>query len=522
MPTSFDVAWGCLAHDDMRERGVMRARALGISPHTNVDPSTGLLTFVGVLVLCTLLGCRQPEANQANAHKDGDRQTSSARQTAHERQNTAERSRPSSEQESASLVRVVTPIPLDSMPAPDTICGHAIAFVGWRQDLEDDSERLFFFDPADNGLEIGRHENRWGADPAESPVYFGKRRPAVILEPAGAFTVCGAVTMIPRGDATTSEPVDSIADVMPDLSQVLGDKWPGLCGPTSAADVIYAIGSRRKALVDGLPRGPSREADAAAIQLIIGGAPAVDALSLAGRMGLRKDGAGVTNNGIRDGLAEWLDHRDPGAWVVELDWFDDQEKTPELQREFFQRLAASVRSGGGAILCLWPGNEFTDDSTAKAADVVDASRAATRSHTASGGIGPSGEASGNEGTAVSSSGDADDEGSSAAGTQPGSTAGQQAHGKGRGFSGSKADARAVEASLQKGLQFITRAQDAKAKGDNAKALHDFGEAISVLRPHAASDSNCRNALARAVEQATALGGDFPQQNTSPSGPTSFE
>ncbi|MFM8633922.1 MAG: hypothetical protein ACKOEX_03780, partial [Planctomycetia bacterium] len=171
------------------------------------------------------------------------------------------------------------------MPAPDTICGHAIAFVGWRQDLEDDSERLFFFDPADNGLEIGRHENRWGADPAESPVYFGKRRPAVILEPAGAFTVCGAVTMIPRGDATTSEPVDSIADVMPDLSQVLGDKWPGLCGPTSAADVIYAIGSRRKALVDGLHRGPSREADAAAIQLIIGGAPAVDALSLAGRMG---------------------------------------------------------------------------------------------------------------------------------------------------------------------------------------------------------------------------------------------
>jgi hypothetical protein len=216
----------------------------------------------------------------------------------------------------------------------------------------------------------------WDAKPREIPIYFGTRRPNVVLLPAGAFTVNGAVLIRPTTGAASNaaRKEDTTADGMPDLSQDINPAWVGLCGSTSGANVLYCMAQRKSGVLPDFPLGPSADADEGVVRLLTGKAKEVLPRSLAGRMGTSQAGDGATNTGMREGMESWLNEHDSGSWTVTLDWFDDAEKSREQQRDFFARLADAVRNGGGAILCLWPGTEFSNapvgesDSTQSSGD----------------------------------------------------------------------------------------------------------------------------------------------------------
>jgi hypothetical protein len=515
------------------------------------------LCLVGLLI-----GCQQPRPKQTESEKNKTVNKETAREPPPVKMERAQK--PPAENKNAT--RAGAPPPRSGIPAPENMCGHTIAFAGWRTGLEENAERLLFFDPGDNALEVGSHIHRWNAEPGDSPVYFGRRRPTIVLDPAGAFTICGAVVMTPIGDAKAAEPVESIADTMPDLSQALGEAWPGLCGPTSAADIIYAVGSRRKSLLEDLSRGPSPQANEEASRLIVGLENKIDDRSLAFRMGLEGDGKGVTNTGMRLGLSAWLSDRDPGAWNVDLDWLDDQEKAPESLSRFFRRLEAASRSGGGVILCLWPGSEFADASTDEAEAAQQHAAAAAAAASGKNGKGGSGTTSapfsreGQKGNVRSRKTESDG-GQAANSDQAGVTgeegglpgtdgepqasrtrpvtpeqqspvtgipadAEQQAtssdNASSKVFLGRKADPKTVERALQKGLQAIQRAERSKNKGDNAGAIRAAGDAISILRPYAAGNMKCRQALSEAAAIAVALDSAVPQHTPASHSATSFE
>jgi hypothetical protein len=259
-----------------------------------------------------------------------------------------------------------------------------VAFAGWKPSKDGSRDVVLLNDPGDNATE-GRTLHGWDAKPRELPVHFGRRRPTIILLPAGAFTITGAV-VVTAADADKSappqlEPVTAVG--MPDLSQDMNPAWIGLCGSTSGANILFYMGQQNPNVLRGFLRGPSSEADAGVVKLIVGDCARIQPDSLAGRMGTSEDGDGATNIGMRAGMASWLDEHDEGRWAASLDWFDDQERSREQQREFFARLAATVRSGGGAILCLWPGTEYSDsavgedESNAAAADRGDSEDTST-------------------------------------------------------------------------------------------------------------------------------------------------
>lgn len=257
----------------------------------------------------------------------------------------------------------------EDRPARTTRCGHAVAFAGWRPDETGVRDMLLICDPGDNW--IAKVGHAWAGKPREVPVHLGRQRPSVVLDSAEAFTVTGAVIVSPQG-GKPDRPwmADITATAMPDLSQDFSSAWPGLCGPTSAADVLFSIGSRKAGILSGFDRGPGKAADEGVARLITGGDTRIAADSLAGRMGVGQAGIGATNEGMRRGFASWLDAAEPGEWQVSLDWFDDApgERDRAEQRAFFGRLAAAVDAGGGAIVCLWPGTEFTDAPIGTASD----------------------------------------------------------------------------------------------------------------------------------------------------------
>ena len=269
-------------------------------------------------------------------------------------------------------------------PSRTARSGHAVAFAGWKPSKDGSRDVILVCDPGDNAIE-GRTLHGWDAKPRELPVYFGRQRPNIILLPAGAFTITGGV-VINAANADKSpppqpEPVTAVG--MPDLSQDVNPAWIGLCGSTSGANILFYMGQQNPKVLRGFLRGPSNEADAGVVKLIAGDRAQIQPDSLAGRMGTSEDGSGATNIGMRAGMESWLDEHDEGRWSASLDWFDDQERSREQQREFFSRLAAAVRGGGGAILCLWPGTEYSDsavgedESTASAADRGDSENTST-------------------------------------------------------------------------------------------------------------------------------------------------
>lgn len=254
---------------------------------------------------------------------------------------------------------------LPRRPAPSAICGHAVAFAGWKPSADGIRDVVLVFDPGDNRLEERLHV--WNGKPREVPLHFGTRRPTLVLLPAGAFTVTGAVVIAPAGRGQMPPRLQfTIASGMPDLSQDFDSRWPGLCGPTAAADIFYSMHARGRPVLVGFGRGPGVDADDAVERLVVGGRGGIAGESLAGRMGIGPSGDGATNKGLQDGCLSWLGEHDPDGWAVELEWLDDALKTADEQRLFFGRLAAALDAGGGAIVCLWPGSEFSDAAAGEA------------------------------------------------------------------------------------------------------------------------------------------------------------
>jgi hypothetical protein len=254
---------------------------------------------------------------------------------------------------------------LPGRPAPTAVCGHAVAFAGWKPSADGTSDLLRLLDPGDNRLEELGHV--WEGRAREVPLHYGRRRPSVVLLPGGAFTVTGAVVIVPAGSEEFPPRIEAtVVSGMPDLSQDFNPRWPGLCGPTAAADTFYAIHARGRPVLQGFARGS--RSDAAAERLIAGGWGEITAESLAGRMGIGPEGNGATNVGLRDGCHSWLVEQAPDAWKVELLWLDDDVRDSGRQRAFVGRLATALSAGGGAILCLWPGTEFSDAAAGEADD----------------------------------------------------------------------------------------------------------------------------------------------------------
>jgi hypothetical protein len=328
--------------------------------------------------------------------------------------------------------------------------------AGWRGGAAT-GDAVLICDPADNAI-TGGGGHDWRPHPRALPVHYGRRRPSVVLLPSAPFTVTGAVVVTSRRGAKPHAG-NATAERMPDLTQHFDERDQGLCGPTSAADVLFAMATRAPAVLPQAERGPSERADAAVQMLVAGAATAKtrDPASLAGRMGIPIGGAGGTNQGIRDGIDAWLAEVEPGTWQVSLDWFDDTEKPRSTQAAFFQRLAAAIEGGGGAILCMWPGSEFADGAVAEPAAREPTARAAATEPAAAESQAPA--------TAVP------------ANALPG-----------RPTARSAADAaRDARRALERGRRQL-------ANGDAFEALERVGEAIEAVRLHAPSDADCQAQL----------------------------
>ncbi len=357
------------------------------SPIPEQSTTLVLAMRVGLLVSVCLLSCAcsrkaEPPDKQTESNLSRPSQTIDAETQKPKPQSPSSNER-SPEPAPQQIANPARPKPTGK-PSPASRSGHAVAFAGWKPSKDGSRDVVLLCDPGDNAME-GRTLHGWDAKPRELPVYFGRRRPSIVLLPAGAFTITGAV-VVAAGDAekpspTQYEPVT--AEGMPDLSQDLNPAWSGLCGSTSGANILFYMGQQNPNVLRGFLRGPSEEADAGVVKLIVGDRERIHPDSLAGRMGTSEDGSGATNIGMRAGMESWLNAHDEGRWSANLDWFDDQERSREQQREFISRLAATVRGGGGAILCLWPGTEYSDsavgedESTASAADRGDSEDAST-------------------------------------------------------------------------------------------------------------------------------------------------
>lgn len=302
---------------------------------------------------------RQPEPQEARSTAQTPKPEADAPESARKPQGSAP-STQGADTPSQGPLNPVRPKPAGK-PSPATRSGHAVAFAGWRPSKDGTRDVILLCDPGDNAIE-GRTLHGWNAKPRELPVYFGRRRPNIVLLPAGVFTITGAV-LITAAEASTATQADyepATATGMPDLSQDLNPTWRGLCGATSGANVLFYMAQNNPEVLGGRPRGPSDEADEGVMSLIVGDRERIRSDSLAGRMGTSEDGSGANNVGLCEGMDSWLAEHDEGGWSATLDWFDDDEKTRKQQQDFFARLASAVRGGGGAILCLWPGTEYSD------------------------------------------------------------------------------------------------------------------------------------------------------------------
>lgn len=348
--------------------------------------------------------------------------------------------------------------------------------AGWRGG-DAPGDAILVCDPADNGV-AGAGEHDWQPHPRVLPVHYGRRRPSVVLLPSAPFTITGAIVVASRS-VVKPRVDDATAEGMPDLTQHFDARDPGLCGPTSAADVLFAMAGRAPAVLPRAERGPSDRADAAVKKLIAGAATANtrDPASLAGRMGVAIGGAGATNQGIRDGIDAWLTEVEPGAWQVTLDWFDDAEKPRSAQRSFFHRLAAAIDGGGGVILCMWPGSEFADGAVAEPAARAPIAREPVPDPVE---FEPQTPA-----TAVP------------ANALPG-----------------RPTARSAAEAARDARRALERARRQLADGEAFEALEQVGAAIEAVRLHAPSDADCRAQL----DAARALAVEAESRAGRPRGP----
>jgi hypothetical protein len=270
--------------------------------------------------------------------------------------------------------------PASSRPSRRNPVGHAIALASIRGVNTERQLQITVMDPADNETakrdeaEIDRtfsppHHN-WLPIPYRLNVRWGRQRPAIELREGRFFTIVGAVLIQPAA-AAPRPTFNASAQRMPDLSQNLRPEWPGLCGASAAADVLYQIGHGDPAIITGYTFGPAATVDRNADRLIAGvsaalgqpkeSLPAIAADSLAGRMGNRQ-GTGATALGILTGLRSWIKNHGGDAWRADLAFLDDAlgEQSPAEQQAWFGQLGSAIASGGGCLLLLCEGADWAD------------------------------------------------------------------------------------------------------------------------------------------------------------------
>jgi hypothetical protein len=377
-----------------------------------------------------------------------------------------------------------------------------VAFAGWRPAADDARNEILVCDPGDNVLE-GRAKHGWEAIPRQIPLRFGNRRPNVVLLPAGTFTITGAVLVRPAGSSSAASLGKAVtATGMPDLSQNMNPAWEGLCGPTSASNLLFFMAQRQAGILPAFPRGPSVAADDGVIRLVTGGLTEILPASLAGRMGVSQAGAGATNIGIRDGLESWLRDHDAERWTVELDWFDDAEKTPAQQKEFFGRLAQAVADDGGAVLCLWPGTEFTDAAIDESAAPENAGNVAAGDDSSRSPAETPQEAS--RGAPAGTAADAEF-------PSPPTTAAAPPALPGRAGTG-PSPRQAVEQARVR----VREARTHLARNEPKQAFDSAAQAVSVLQRHGADTKEAAEVLADALAVCQELEGRLPRSRRGPS------
>ena len=382
------------------------------------------------------------------------------------------------------------------LPSPAAECGHAIAFAGFSTTAEGDgSGSLLYCDPGDNVLAGMGH--RWEVRPSASPVICGTRRPTVVLAAAGAFTVMGAAVISPLPPAESPGAIQPPDPWMPDLSQNIDGKQNALCGPTSAADVFYAIAGRRPQVLAGYQRGPALESDEDVRRLLLGAQPGKPVACLAACMQMTEDTKGTTPKALVEGMESWLHDADPGGWTSTLQWLDDSVRAEQEQLRFFQTLAATQRRGGGAVLLLWPGSEFADGSVADA----EATEAQTSRRPPNGA-----SAEGSERNAA----DGPDS------TRPNVDAARhaspdpRANAGGRGFSGAAASPEEIAKAAKSARAALEAAKSAVNKGRWEQASEALKNAMEAAAPYASQSEQCLQILDEANELAERLNQSRPR------------
>lgn len=380
-------------------------------------------------------------------------------------------------------------------PSPTAECGHVVAFAGFSTTVDgDNGGTLLYCDPGDNILAGTGH--LWEVNPGGSPVICGTRRPTIVLAGAGAFTVMGAVFVSPLTAAESSEVIVAPDPWMPDLSQSLDGKVNALCGPTSAADVLYAIAGRRPQVLAGYRRGPAPEADGEVRRLLIGSHPGKEVGGLAAIMQIRGEKDGTTPITLVAGMESWLEDSDPGAWTSALLWLDDEPRPKQEQLRFLQTLAAVQRRGGGAVLFLWPGSEFADGSVADA----EAAEGQAKEHPSS----PTGRASGDGEVAnVPDAANSREPAGRKTASKPPRIPG------GRGFSGAAASPENIAKAAKTAEAALEAAKSAINGGRWDQAAAALKKAMEAAGPHASVSEGCLEILDEANALAERLNRSRP-------------
>ena len=344
-----------------------------------MTPNRFAQTGSGVLVVCTIClilaaGCSNPLHNQSAQNKQSS-ETKSQTPTATTK-NKSDTPSPLNKTEKSA----------DSPSAPSRTqpVGHAVAMAGLHLNKKQKDSVFLINDPGDNPsvtikpdgvanktIPLSRGSHNWLSQPRECKISFGDSRPAINLADSNPYTIVGAVIVRPSDAIVQPRPGPVQAHRMPDLSQDIRADWLGLCAATSAADVLYYAGRRDARLLDGKVVGPAPNANLEADLLIAGqgvdqgdnnpeSSRLTEANSLAFMMN-NKEGNGSTAVDIAKGLREWIKVHATGDWRVDIDFLEGSADTNTLkaQSKHLQEWAGAIADGGGCVILLWPGNQWS-------------------------------------------------------------------------------------------------------------------------------------------------------------------
>ena len=343
----------------------------------NSSPQISCNVFVFCAICVTLVtGCNKSSPNQSAQKRQASEtksQTSTASTTKQQPSAPSPFNNPDKNAGSPSAPSRTQPV------------GHAVAMAGLQLNKKQKDSVFFINDPGDNpsvtikpdgvakkAIPLSRGSHSWLSQPRECKISFGDSRPIISLADSNPYTIVGAVVVRPSGAIVQPRTVPVQAHRMPDLSQHIRAEWPGLCAATSAADVLYYAGRRDARLLDDKVIGPAPNANSEADLLIAGqgddqddhnpeNSRLTEANSLAFMMN-NKEGNGSAAVDIAQGLREWIKVHAAGDWRVDIDFLDGSADTNTLkaQTKHLQEWAGAIADGGGSIILLWPGTQWSN------------------------------------------------------------------------------------------------------------------------------------------------------------------